>query len=182
MQNGTKVKVVDKHSSGYNEIGTFIGMVPDIDGEEADRPYTVKFDDGTVRYYRSVDILPIVDNDTISEVYDKLKPHLDCDDSKIVLFDTMPTFESFISGESENADLYTATIMKSDRPVTEKNAVIKFLSSLPWWDASYNNRVFDDDSEFGVWMIPLPYSIVSELEEAGYYEQSKGGITLSVDY
>ena len=56
---GDDVEVIDKYSSHFGEIGRFDGMVDDIDGEKADRPYRVILNyDGKdlIRFYRKVDI------------------------------------------------------------------------------------------------------------------------------
>lgn len=56
---GDDVEIIDKYSSHFGEIGKFDGMVDDIDGEKAVRPYRVKFDfegKDLIRFYRKVDI------------------------------------------------------------------------------------------------------------------------------
>ena len=56
---GDNVEIIDKYSSRFGEIGKFDGMVDDIDGEKADRPYKVIFNfegKDLIRFYRKVDI------------------------------------------------------------------------------------------------------------------------------
>lgn len=53
------VRIVDKYSSHYGEKGKFDGIMPDINGEPADRPYRVILNyEGVdyIRYYRKIDI------------------------------------------------------------------------------------------------------------------------------
>lgn len=59
LKKGDIVKIIDKYSSHFEEFGEFGGMVDDIDGEKADRPYIIIFNyegKDLIRFYRKIDI------------------------------------------------------------------------------------------------------------------------------
>lgn len=59
LQIGDDVEIIDKYSSHFGDIGKFDGIVDDIDGEKADRPYRVIFNIDNkdyIRFYRKIDI------------------------------------------------------------------------------------------------------------------------------
>lgn len=56
---GESVRIIDKFSTHYNEVGKFDGIVDNIHGEFPDRPYRVIFtyeNKPLIRFYRKIDI------------------------------------------------------------------------------------------------------------------------------